>query len=625
MSDIIPNVIVSMPSQLFTLRRKFAAVSNGKVYIGKIDMDPTIPDNQIQVYIENEDGSHVPVAQPIIINQAGFPVYNGQISKFVTVEGYSMVVYDSYGAQQFYFPNILKYDPDQFRKLIEADDGFTLIGGLSENYIRIFDNVEIMIAEPSLKEGETVKTRGYYKPDDEGSGTYLITKNKPDGLVNVSLKNGLTATLDTKFGVDILSVGAKPAEDIGDILVGLQEIEKLTTILIPKKSFDCNKQINVRKNFLFSAGSQIINRELLDDMFVFETDNLFFKSEKIGGARIAVDTNLKNWNYNVALVIGKNNLRNLSIDSIKFISNYSDRSGTSLRIRCNNVLDGTNNPIKRWNSITACNFNNLFLEEGENALVIEAYQPTDDFDYKESTNWITSCHFKNLHTKGINGIILKCIPKEESKYAYYTQIADLDIEFIQQWTKESKFAIKIDGAGANKINSYIWDYAYYGEQGKYMIDVRGADGRDNIIVSNLPAKFVNFNVLSNIYIPRIAEEQNAIGLRRIGNIRKVAGSFILSDAYKNRGFNKVYVDSVDKYLLLIEYNSSIDNWRPFIKTQSLNAVSGFRWSLIPNYNQSGVASGIARFYVVRNSDSQLEYISDLPDGIEFNIEIICTQ
>ncbi len=116
MSDIIPNVVVSMPSQLFTLARKFQAASNGKIYIGKIDTDPTLPENQIQVYLENEDGSHIPVAQPLIINQAGFPVYNGQIAKFVTVEGHSMAVYDSYGGQQFYYPNVLKYDPDQFDK-----------------------------------------------------------------------------------------------------------------------------------------------------------------------------------------------------------------------------------------------------------------------------------------------------------------------------------------------------------------------------------------------------------------------------------------------------------------------------------------------------------------------------
>lgn len=134
MSDIIPNVVVSMPSQLFTLARKFQAASNGKIYIGKIDTDPTLPENQIQVYLENEDGSHIPVSQPLIINQAGFPVYNGQIAKFVTVEGHSMAVYDSYGSQQHYYPNVLKYDPDQFEsrflRELSSPDGYLLIGGL---------------------------------------------------------------------------------------------------------------------------------------------------------------------------------------------------------------------------------------------------------------------------------------------------------------------------------------------------------------------------------------------------------------------------------------------------------------------------------------------------------------
>ncbi|EKR8236062.1 phage tailspike protein, partial [Escherichia coli] len=77
------------------------------------------PENQIQVYVENEDGSHIPVSQPIIINTAGYPVYNGQIAKFVTVQGHSMAVYDAYGAQQFYFPNVLKYEPDQLRHYVD--------------------------------------------------------------------------------------------------------------------------------------------------------------------------------------------------------------------------------------------------------------------------------------------------------------------------------------------------------------------------------------------------------------------------------------------------------------------------------------------------------------------------
>ncbi|WP_233371409.1 phage head-binding domain-containing protein [Escherichia coli] len=127
MTDITANVVVSMPSQLFTMARSFKAVANGKIYIGKIDADPVNPENQIQVYMENEDGSHVPVSQPIIINAAGYPVYNGQIAKFVTVQGHSMAVYDAYGAQQFYFPNVLKYDPDQLRSELAQDYGPTIV------------------------------------------------------------------------------------------------------------------------------------------------------------------------------------------------------------------------------------------------------------------------------------------------------------------------------------------------------------------------------------------------------------------------------------------------------------------------------------------------------------------
>ena len=57
-----------MPSQLFTMAF-FKAVANGKIYIGKIDTDPVNPENQIQVYVRNEDGSHMfCCTQPIIIN-----------------------------------------------------------------------------------------------------------------------------------------------------------------------------------------------------------------------------------------------------------------------------------------------------------------------------------------------------------------------------------------------------------------------------------------------------------------------------------------------------------------------------------------------------------------------------
>ncbi|KZR10497.1 hypothetical protein A3N54_05870 [Klebsiella aerogenes] len=136
MSDIIANAVVSMPSQLFTLARQFKANAYGKIYIGLVDTDPVDPSNRIQVYLENEDGSLVPVSQPIAINAAGFPVINGQVSKFVTTQNHSMAVYDANDVQQFFFPDILKYEPDQLYAKLAAPGGASLINTLQNKSVQ---------------------------------------------------------------------------------------------------------------------------------------------------------------------------------------------------------------------------------------------------------------------------------------------------------------------------------------------------------------------------------------------------------------------------------------------------------------------------------------------------------
>ncbi|EAA1656076.1 MULTISPECIES: phage head-binding domain-containing protein [Salmonella] len=134
MTDITANVVVSNPRPIFTESRSFKAVANGKIYIGQIDTDPVNPANQIPVYIENEDGSHVQITQPLIINAAGKIVYNGQLVKVVTVKGHSMAIYDAYGYQVDYIANVLKYDPDQLEYRLSQPDGYLLVGGLAEHY-----------------------------------------------------------------------------------------------------------------------------------------------------------------------------------------------------------------------------------------------------------------------------------------------------------------------------------------------------------------------------------------------------------------------------------------------------------------------------------------------------------
>lgn len=113
MAEVYAGIVISMPNQLFTMAGSFKAVANGKIYVGQPDTDPVNPANQIPVFIENENGTQIQVPQPISINDGGYPVFNGQIAKFVTTQSHSMAVYDSYNVQQFYFPDLAKY-ADQF-------------------------------------------------------------------------------------------------------------------------------------------------------------------------------------------------------------------------------------------------------------------------------------------------------------------------------------------------------------------------------------------------------------------------------------------------------------------------------------------------------------------------------
>ncbi|HEE9987575.1 TPA: tail fiber domain-containing protein [Citrobacter freundii] len=140
------NYLISMPANTFSMPRQFKAISNGRIFIGLPDTDPVNPANQIPVYIINESGAEVQVAQPIIINAGGFPVYNGQIAKFVTKQNYSMAVLDSYNAQQFYWPDLALADPATLVQDLAAPGGISLIGpGVMS---RGLDKLSIMQGRP---------------------------------------------------------------------------------------------------------------------------------------------------------------------------------------------------------------------------------------------------------------------------------------------------------------------------------------------------------------------------------------------------------------------------------------------------------------------------------------------
>ncbi|PLR40312.1 hypothetical protein CYR32_00795 [Chimaeribacter coloradensis] len=176
MSEINANVIISMPSSPFTLATSFKAASGGSVYIGKVNTDPFHPENQVQVYLEKREGEIVPVAQPLLLNSAGYLVYEGAIAKFVTDKNHSMTVFDASNVPQFYYPDILKYEPDQFKRQLSGSDGLKYIG-------RCPDIGMLRITEPNEK-NQLIDVVEYFQGCSFGGGYFIYDDTDKESVDN---------------------------------------------------------------------------------------------------------------------------------------------------------------------------------------------------------------------------------------------------------------------------------------------------------------------------------------------------------------------------------------------------------------------------------------------------------
>ncbi|MBL7390976.1 phage tailspike protein [Escherichia coli] len=184
MSDISAGVVVSMPSQLFTLARSFKAAAFGTIYVGVPDTDPTIPSNQVPIYIRNESGTLVPIPQPVAINAGGYPTYNGQIVRILTGSNHSMAVYDASNVLQFYFDDILKYNPDQVWPEFQAN----ISSPLGYNYIGSCKSVADLVGLIGLSNGQRVQVEAYHADSNKLAGGWFYW----DALASKSLHNGVT-------------------------------------------------------------------------------------------------------------------------------------------------------------------------------------------------------------------------------------------------------------------------------------------------------------------------------------------------------------------------------------------------------------------------------------------------
>jgi len=83
-------------------------LSLARVYIGEVDLDPTVLANRISLSIIQEDGTPVviaPSAQPLVLNAGGMFTYNGSVVIVTADQSYSMAVHTSQDVPVYYLPD----------------------------------------------------------------------------------------------------------------------------------------------------------------------------------------------------------------------------------------------------------------------------------------------------------------------------------------------------------------------------------------------------------------------------------------------------------------------------------------------------------------------------------------
>jgi hypothetical protein len=96
--------IVELGPSYFPEATRNRPVANGEIYVGIPDLDPEVVLNQQQLYIQEEDGDIIAVAQPIYTSAGGVPVYSGSPVTLLVNNDYSLKILSSTGAQVYYVP-----------------------------------------------------------------------------------------------------------------------------------------------------------------------------------------------------------------------------------------------------------------------------------------------------------------------------------------------------------------------------------------------------------------------------------------------------------------------------------------------------------------------------------------
>lgn len=184
LSDAESGLRIDNPYLTVNYFDKPKPVAGGRMFFGVVGEDPEIPANQKRVYLIQEDGSVLPIAQPVQLSNGGVPSYNGSPAKLAVDGTYSWKVIDKNGAVVYYSPRTSQPSLQQIGESRIIEETVTL----TENQSSVtFERADLSMATVDVI-GPTVDSRPLlkdvdYNISDGAAGTLYLINTFPQGSI----------------------------------------------------------------------------------------------------------------------------------------------------------------------------------------------------------------------------------------------------------------------------------------------------------------------------------------------------------------------------------------------------------------------------------------------------------
>lgn len=194
MSTIINNTAVSDEANL-RIENPYLYVADpdkGKplagasLYFGLPDFDPVDPEFQKRVYVIQEDGSAIPIDQPVKTSAGGVPEYEGSPAILAIDGDYSYKVLSSQGEQKYYAPYVKNLSSIALGSTIVFEDIIELTDGQqSVTFPRAdisMSTIDIRSSASEVDSGPLYRDDGFFVTSGS-TGTLTLDQTYPAGTL----------------------------------------------------------------------------------------------------------------------------------------------------------------------------------------------------------------------------------------------------------------------------------------------------------------------------------------------------------------------------------------------------------------------------------------------------------